>query len=294
MHYFLLPSTASHGKNKYMTLNSTKVWIFILLSSLTLLILGYEIAERLGLFIGFLSAIGLNFFVFFYGESQILTSLNSKRMQGQDPWGLGEISKKYSDHLGLKPPDLYLIPSEIETAFCVNHLWRRGSIAVTSALVQKFNKEDLEAVIAYQLCNLNNLDSFAVGVTHALANALVGLGKMLDHFWPPNHFLLRSQKQKIFVRICASLGWSLIKLASGHKRFYKNDLQAAELIHDRFRLAEVLWRLEGLAQTQPLRPPPCSSHLFIVNPEGDRQKLLLKSHPSIEVRLQKLMGYYPI
>ena len=81
----------------------------------------------------------------------------------------------------------------------------------------------------------------------------------------------------------------------GFYRFiFENDLQAAELIHDRFRLAEVLWRLEGLAQTQPLHPPPCSSHLFIVNPEGYRQKLLFKSHPSIEVRLQKLMGYYPI
>ncbi|RZJ24374.1 MAG: heat-shock protein, partial [Flavobacterium sp.] len=75
---------------------------------------------------------------------------------------------------------------------------------------------------------------------------------------------------------------------------FQNDLQAAELLHDRFRLAEVLWKLEGLAQTQPMKAPPCSSHLFIVNPEGYNQRLFLKSHPSIQVRLQKLMGYYPI
>lgn len=277
-----------------MTANSTKVWIFILISSLTLLILGYEIGERLGLFVGFLCAVSLNFFVFFYGESQILKSLNAKQIKGQDSWGLTEILEKYSAHLGMTPPDLYLVPAETETAFCVNHLWRKGSLAITTGLVNNFNKEDLEAVLAYQLCSLNKLDSFPVGVTSTLANALVGLGRLADHFWPPNYFLLKNQKQKPFLRLLAPMGWALIKIANSHKSFYENDLQAAELIHDRFRLAEVLWRLEGLAQTQPLRPPPCSSHLFIVNPEGYRQKLLFKSHPSIEARLQKLMGYYPI
>jgi heat shock protein HtpX len=277
-----------------MTVNSTKVWIFILISSLTLLILGYEMGERLGLFVGFLCAVGLNFFVFFYGESQILMSLHAKQIQGQDPWGLQETVERYAAHLGIQPPDLYLVPCQTETAFCVNHLWRRGSLAITTGLVQNFHKEDLEAVLAYQLCSLNKLDSFMVGVTSTLANALVGLGLLLDYSWPPNYFLLKSQKQKPFLKLLTPIGWSLIKLANGHKRFYENDLQAAELIHDRFRLAEVLWRLEGMAQTQPLRPPPCSSHLFIVNPEGYRQKLIFKSHPSIEVRLQKLMGYYPI
>lgn len=277
-----------------MNANSTKVWIFILISSLTLLILGYELGGRLGLFIGFLIAIGLNFFVFFYGEPQILATFHAKPLRGQDPWGLLELVEKYSDHVGLTVPDLYLIPLETETAFCVNQSWRKGSIALTSGLVRSFSREDLEAVIAFQVCSLKKLDSFTAGVTSTLANALVGVGRLLDHFWPPNYFLLKNQKQKPFLKLFAPLGWTLIRLSTRHQSFFENDLQAAELLHDRFRLAEVLWRLEGLAQTQPLLPPPCSSHLFIVNPEGYRQNLFLKSHPSIEVRLQKLMGYYPI
>lgn len=277
-----------------MTANSTKVWIFILISSLTLLVLGYEVGERMGLFIGFLLAVALNFFVFFYGESQILTSMQAKPVKGQDSWGIAEFVQKYSDHIGLPLPDIYLIPSETETAFCVSQSWRRGALALTSGLVRNFSKEDLEAVVAHQVCSLKKLDNFAVGITSVLANALIGLGRLLDHFWPPNYFLLPDQKQKPFLKLFAPLGWSLVKVTTNHKQFFENDLQAAELIHDRFRMAEVLWRLEGLAQTQPLAPPPCSSHLFIVNPEGYHQKLLLKSHPSIEARLQKLMGYYPI
>jgi heat shock protein HtpX len=275
--------------------NSTKVWIFILISSLTLLMLGYEIGERLGLFFGFLLAIALNFFVFFYGESSILKSLNARELKGQDPWGLQELITKFCDHTGIAYPTVYLLPLKTETAFCVNHSWRKGSLAISMGLLEHFSKEDLEAVVAYQVCYLKKLDSFSFGVTNTLANALIGVGRLLDHFWPPNYFLLAHQKQKPFLRLLAPLGWGLIKIASKYKTFYENDLLAAELIHDRFRLAEVLWRLEGLAQTQPMVAPTCSNHLFVVNPEGYNQKhMLLKSHPSIQARLQKLMGYYPI
>jgi heat shock protein HtpX len=275
--------------------NSTKVWIFILISSLTLLMLGYEMGERLGLLVGFAVAVALNFFVFFYGESQVLASLHAKEVKGQDPWGLQEMISKYADHVGLAYPTVYWIPAQTETAFCVSHSWRKGSLVVSSGLLENFGKEDLEAVIAYQVCYLKKMDSFLFGVTTTLANALIGLGRLADHFWPPNYFLLANQKQKPFLKFLAPLGWAIVKLSSPHSTFYENDLLAAELIHDRFRLAEVLWRLEGLAQTQPMEAPPCSSHLFIVNPEGYAQRhLFLKSHPSIQTRLQKLMGYYPI
>ncbi len=275
--------------------NSTKVWIFILITSLTLLVLGYELGERLGLLVGFLLAVSLNFFVFFYGESPILTALEAKAVKGQDPWGLGNLITKYADHLGLPYPDVYVIPTKSQTSLCINHSWRKGSIAISQGLLSKFNKEDLEAVISYQMCALKEMDSFLFGVTNTLANALMGFGKILDHFWPPNYFLLASKKQRPFLKLFTPLSWGLIKLASSHQKIYGNDLLAAELIHDRFRLGEVLWKLEGLAQTQPLKVPACSGHLFIVSPEGYTEKhLFLKSHPSIEDRLQKLMGYYPI
>lgn len=275
--------------------NSTKVWIFIVVSSLLLLMIGYQLGERLGLLLGFLLAVILNFFVFFYGESRILSSLRAQELKGQDPWGVLPIVRRFCDHLGLEYPEVYAIPTETETAFCVNHSWRKASIAISVGLLKRFSPEDLEAVIAYQVCYLQKLDSFGAGVTFTLANAVIGVGRLLDNFWPPNYFLSSNKKQKPFSRILSPLGWVLVKLASGHRKFYENDLQASELIHDRFRMAEVLWKLEGLAQTQPLKAPPCSTHLFVVNPEGFRQKhLILRSHPTIQKRLQKLMGYYPI
>ena len=256
--------------------------------------LGYNLGERLGLLVGFLLAVSLNFFIFFYGESQILVSLGAKELKGQDPWNLHELISNYAGHVGMAYPHVYIIPSEVETAFCVAHSWRHGSMAISVGLLEKFTPEDIEAVVAYQICHLQKMDSFRFCAINTLANALVGFGRLLDHFWPANYFLLANQKQKPFLSLFAPVAWLLVKIASSHKIYFQNDRQAAELLHDRFRLAEVLWKLEGLAQTQPMKAPPCSSHLFIVNPEGFKQTFLSRSHPSIQIRLQKLMGYYPI
>jgi heat shock protein HtpX len=271
----------------YMTDNSTKVWVFILTSSLALLIAGYQIAERLGLFIGFLLALLLNFFVFFYGDSRVLTKLGARQLRGQDAWGLLDLVDKLSSQLGIPSPAVFITDHPSANALCVGRSWRRGCLCFTYGLLQKLSPEELEAAIAHQLCHIQRLDSFAFSVSSTIANSIVGLGQVLDAMLP--------YQLKFFGPLLSPVGWLVIKIVVGKTSFYENDLLASQLLGDRQRLGEVLWRLEGLAQTVPLAVPPCTSHLFIVNPEGFKQKnLFLKSHPPIAARLRKLMGYYPI
>lgn len=266
---------------------STKVWVFILSSSLALLVVGYQLGERLGLMIGFMFAVLLNFMVFFYGESRVLAKLNAKRLKGQDAWGLLDLVGSFSEQLGVPVPSVYLIPDASANAFAVGHSWKKGSLGFTQGLLQTLDQDELEAVVAHQLCHIRRLDTFAFGVSSTLANSVVGLGQFLDSFLP--------YRLQFFMPLLSPIGWLIIKLVVGEKSFFENDLMASQLMGDRVRLGEALWRLEGLAQTRPLVIPACTSHLFMVNPEGFKQRnLFLKSHPPIEVRIQKLMGYYPI
>lgn len=270
-----------------MTNNSTKVWISFLTSSLIFLIIGYQLGERLGLLIGFLVALLLNFFVFYYGDNRILAKLNATRLKGQDAWGLIEKVQYVSEKLGMPVPTIYVTPHKSVNAFVVGHSWKVGALGFTMGLLEKLNDEELESVVAHQLCHIHNLDTFSFGVTSTLANSIVGLGQFLDSLLPYN--------LKFFMPLLSPLGWIIIKSVIVEKSFFENDLMAAKVLGDRIRLGEILWRMEGLAQTKPLEIPPCTSHLFMVNPEGFKQKnLFLKSHPAIAVRLQKLVGYYPI
>lgn len=267
--------------------NNTKVWIFILISSLALLIIGYQVGERLGLLIGFLLAVSMNFFVFFYGESRVLSKLKAKRLKGQDAWGLIAKVEKMSAQVGMPAPAVFVTPHASANAFCVGQSWKRSSLAFTIGLLETLNDAELDAVVAHQICHIRRLDNFAFGVSSVFANSIVGLGQFLDSVLP--------YKLQFFMPLLSPIGWVIIKSAVREKSYFENDLMASELLENRALLGEVLWRMERLAQTQPLEIPPCTSHLFIVNPEGFKQKnLFLRSHPSIEVRLQKLMGYYPI
>ncbi len=258
-----------------------------------MLILGHQLAHRLGLFLGLIAALSMNFFLFFYGENRLLEKLGAIRWRGQDPWGLSGLLVKTCDKLSIKKPMLCVFDHHTATAFSVGLPWGRSSIAFSTGLLKKLTAEEIEAVLVHQVCHIQRLDSFLFGVSSLIANSLVGFGDFIDQFWIPNFFF--QKKQKIFRTLFSPIGWLIIKSVVRNRVYFENDLLAGELINDRRRLAEVLWRLESLAENNPRLVPACTSHLFIVNPEGLLQKnLFLKSHPPTSERIKRLIGYYPI
>ncbi|MBX2987142.1 MAG: M48 family metalloprotease [Bdellovibrionaceae bacterium] len=267
----------------------TKVWLFLIALCFSLLLLGGRFGGRWGLLLGFLLALGVNALIFFLGESRILSHLQARILKGHDSWGLRDRIERLCRRLNLKMPHLYLMESDTATLFSLSFATRRPSLCVSSALLRKLSEDELDAVLTQQLCHLNRMESFGFGVASVLANTLMGVGEFLDGLWPPNFLLDR--KQKPFLTLLSPLGWLIVRLSIRRGTFFENDRAAAELLQNRELLGETLWRLEGLAQARPLRIPPCTSHLFIVNPEGFRQKnFFLRSHPPLADRLRRLMG----
>jgi heat shock protein HtpX len=273
---------------------STKVWLFLLFITLMLLILGYQLGGRLGLFLGFVVSIVFHSLIFFFGDSQLLGFLGAKQVHGADPWGLQEQLKKYALLLQIPTPSLYIVDSDAAYAFSLGHNWQKGSLCLSTGLLKRLKPKELEAVIAHQACHIQRLDTFGFGVAHVVAFALVGLGRILDQLWIIR-IVSKKQAQKIFSNLTSPIAWFILKLAVSDKVYFQNDDMAAALLHDRKSLAEALWKVEGLSQTQPLQLPPCSSHFFIVNPLGLTEKnWFLLAHPKIETRIRRLVGYFPI
>lgn len=269
--------------------NETKVWVFMVSSCLGLLFLGQHFGGRLGLFMGLLLALALNTLVFLWGESKILQRFQARRLEGVDPWGVLLLVEKLSHQMGLSVPALFLVDAKTPTAFSVGFSLRRPCLCLSTGLLEKLNTQELEAVLAQQLCHISRMDSFFFGISSVLANTLMNFGQFLDAIWPPNFFF--EKKQKPFLTLLSPLGWAIIRSVINRSTYYENDRAAADLINSRERLGAVLWRLEGLAQAIPMSVPPCTAHFFIVNPEGGRQKnFFLKSHPPLNERLRTLMG----
>lgn len=284
-----LAFTGGRRDHSAMFSNGTKVWLFLVGICVGFLILGEELGGRTGLFLGFLVAVTINALIFFMGETSILSRLGARKLKGRDAWGLQDRIEAMARELETPPPQLYLMESPTATAFSVGFSGRRTSLCVTTGLLEKLTPDEVEAVLAQQLCHLTRMESFGFGVSSVLANTLMGVGQFLDTLWPPNFFLDR--KQKPFLTLFSPLGWLIIRAVINRSTYSENDRAAADLLKSRERLGEVLWKLEGLAQTRPLEVPPCTSHLFIVNPEGFRQKnFFLRSHPPLADRLRTLIG----
>lgn len=278
-----------HGKMLAMLATETKVWVFLIFIGLGFLFVGEHWGGRAGLLLGFTLAVALNALFYFLGESRLLTTLGARPLRGVDAWGLSAIVEKIAKRMNRPVPQLFVMNHPTATAFSTGLNSRRPSLCVSTGLLEKFPSEDLEAVLAQQLCQQEGLNRFGFGVASVVSNTLMRIGDFLDALWPPNFFF--GKKQRPFLTLLSPLGWLILRPTVNRAGWYETDRAAAELIQSRERLGEALWRLEGLAQARPLRVPPCTGHLFIVNPEGGRQRnFFLRSHPPLRDRLRALIG----
>lgn len=267
--------------------NNTKVWIFIFSSSLLLLVVGYQVADRLGLLIGLLTALSLNFFAFVYGENKVLKLLKAERLEGQDAYGLNALVQKKARDLKISTPRLYLIPSSSVNALTLGQTWKKSALALTEGAAQRFSPAELEAVVVFQLLHLQHYNRFSFNVTSTITNAIMGVARFLDRLLPSN--------LQLFVIILNPWCELFMRLQISKACFMQTDEAAARHLGDRQTLGEVLWKLDCLSRTKPLSPPPCSRYLFIVNPDQTtRWGGIWGSHPQTGDRLKKLVGYFPI
>ncbi len=268
---------------------STQVWLFLIGASLACLVLGYELGGRLGLFLGLLTAVLLQIFIFVFGDSRLLKAIQASPLRGQDPWNLGEKLEGISSRLGLPTPKLSLANSPSALACSIGQPWGRGHIILSTGLLQKLSDVEIEAVMAHQLGHLHHMDSFRFGAIAGSARLILGLAHFLDYIWIPNFWL--KQKQEPFLNALAPLAWLILRASMNDKSCFQNDDLAVRLVRNKKAFAEALWKLDGLSRSRPFQLPPCTSHYFIVNPQSKvSRSRWLESHPPVEKRIRRLIG----
>lgn len=247
---------------------------------------------RVGLFTGLLLALTFHTLIFLWGEGLLLRNFTLEPLQGKDPWGLNEKLERWTQQLKMERPQLYVLKSTLPTAFSFELPWRRPLITVSESLLKTMSHEEVEIVLAHQLCQLQHRKTLRFGVLSLMANTISQLAIHLDKVWIPNYIF--GHKQAPFLTIFSPLISLLVRLSHSSMDQYTSDHNAAQLIGSREKLGRLLWKLEGWALTHPIEIPPATSQLFIVNPERIRQKNhLLQFHPSTRGRLEKLVGSYP-
>ena len=266
---------------------------YALMTGLTLLFIwfGGMIAGQTGMVIAFLAAAGMNFYAYYYSDTQVLKHYHAIPVDHNSATGLYEIVERLTHRAGLPMPALYIIPEEQPNAFATGRDYEHAAVAVTEGLLNLLTEEEVEAVIAHELSHIKHYDMLIGTVTATIAGAIAMLAQFGMFFGGgdrdrPNILVTLAL---IFIMPMAA---TIIQMTVSRNREFMADEGAAKITGHPEWLQSGLAKLDNYARGISMHDAdPQTAHMFIINPFTGKDisfKQLFSTHPSTEQRIERL------
>jgi heat shock protein HtpX len=258
-----------------------------------------------GLVIAILLWVILSLVAYFQGDSILLGMSRAKKIKPDDHPRLYNVVEEMKIASGLeKMPDIYIIDDPALNAFATGRDPNKASVAITSGLLQKLNRDELQGVMAHEMSHVKNRDVLLM----AMCGVLLGTIVILAYYGSRFLFLggsgsRRSSSSKgggqgqiiilvvalVFI-ILAPIFAQLIYFAISRKREYLADASSALYTRYPEGLASALEKLA--ASTEQLKSAnKATAPMYIVNPfrkKGLKASDLTSTHPPISERIRIL------
>ncbi|MFA6665880.1 MAG: M48 family metallopeptidase [Armatimonadota bacterium] len=197
---------------------------------------------------------------------------------------------------GLPAPSIYVIDDPSPNAFATGRDPKHAVICVTTGLMEKLNRIELEGVIGHEMSHIKDYDIRLMALVAVLAGTVVLMSDwMIRSFW----FRGRRDNRNgnaIFVLLAlvlallSPLAATVIQLAVSRNREYLADAEGAMLTRYPEGLASALEKIDQAPE--PLKEASkATAHLFIANPLKKTDGFLsslFSTHPPIEERIRRL------
>lgn len=238
---------------------------------------------------------------YFYSDQIALAIAQATPVAKSDNPTLYNLVENLSITAGLPLPKIYIINDSAPNAFATGRDPAHASIAVTSGLLNKLEKPELEGVLAHELAHIGNLDIRFM----SMVVVLIGVITMISDFAIRSTWLRRSNDSNsqtqlvimiagILLAVLAPLIATLIQLAISRKREFLADSTGALMTRYPEGLANALRKIS--ADTEPLEVAnKGTAHLYFSNPlktAGHKTSWvanLFMTHPPVEQRIQALL-----
>ena len=285
--------------------------ILVAALALVLLLLGYFLGEAFlgsglfGLIIALVIWAVMNLIAYFQGGALILSLSRARKIGPDDYPRLWNVVEEMKIASGLeKMPDVYIIDDPATNAFATGRDPKHAAVTVTSGLLQKMNRDELQGVVAHEMSHIQNRDVLLMTLCSVLLGTIVILA------WYGSRVMLFSGGGRgrrsgsggggngaaiimivaLLLAILAPIFAQLIYFAISRKREYLADASGALYTRYPEGLASALEKIAdstvGLKSANQAFAP-----MYIANPfrkEGRSASDLTSTHPPIRERVRIL------
>lgn len=311
----MTPSPAPTTFYREIARNRRSSWILVSVVALVLGVLGGAVGYATGFgWAGVAVALVVAFFMsigsYYAGDKLVLLSSGAKEVpQQQTPDQYRQLLNVVTEMTlagGLPMPKVYVINDTAPNAFATGRDPKHASVAVTSGLLEKMDREQLQGVLAHELSHVGNFDiRFAL-----LVGVLVGSIALLSDwflrftFWGGGRrgggdrdrggggALIILFVIALLLAVIAPIIGRLVQLAVSRSRESMADVSAVELTRNPIGLARALRTIADDPEVLEAANR-ATQHLYIVNPIKsfeNRAKSMWDTHPPIAERIAVLRG----
>ncbi len=284
--------------------NTRLTWIYITGFLVFVIGVGYVFSQAMGnsviLYIAVIFAVAMSFGSYWWSDKIVLGMSGAKEVKFEDNKELYRLVENLCITAGLPVPKIYIIQDNAPNAFATGRDPEHGVICLTSGIIEKLERSELEGVIAHELSHIGNRDILIstvvvvlVGFTALLADwfrhwaFFGGRGRDNDR---GGQFQMIIIIAAVALSVLAPIAAVLMQMAISRKREFLADASGALLTRYPEGLARALEKIS--ADPEKLKAANrATAHLFIANPfKGKKVSKLFMTHPPIEERVAKLRG----
>ncbi len=311
-------------KNIYevQTANKIKSFVIVILFMVFAFVAVYILTNAFGYYMGYqpggfgytgmaLIISGISSFVSYYYSDKIVLGISGARpANAQEDKLFTQVAENLCIGMGIPRPKLYVIEDSAPNAFATGRDPKHAVVCITSGLLSKLNRTELEGVIAHELTHVKNYDIRLMSVVSVMVGLIALLGDwfMRSMWWGGSRrrddndsgnlgalFMVLG----IVFAILSPIIATLIQLAISRRREFMADAGGVEITRQPDGLISALKKISG--DTEPLEAAnKATAHMYIINPfkgvnEPERSRRLVttfanlfNTHPPIAERIKVL------
>lgn len=216
----------------------------------------------------------------------------------EEVW-LVETVRQLAEQANIGMPEVAIFPAQQSNAFATGWNRNKALVAVSEGLLQRFDKDEVRAVMAHEIGHVANGDMITLALIQGVVNTFVMFfARIIGH--TVDRVVFKTERghgigfwiTTIIAEIVLGILASMIVFWFSRRREFRADEAGASLA-DRESMIRALQRLQSEVRAQVPNQMPDTLTAFGISPGfGKKVGRAFMTHPPLEERIEALRSHF--